>query len=42
MCYKVKCNNCGKWTWAGCGNHVEQALSNVPQEERCKVIHYIK
>ncbi len=35
MCKKVKCNNCTKWTWSGCGRHIEQALEGVPLIERC-------
>ncbi len=35
MCMQVKCQQCGKPTWAGCGAHIEQALANVPKSERC-------
>ena len=35
MCSKTTCNKCGKATWTGCGNHVEQALRGVPQAQRC-------
>ena len=35
MCKKVTCDNCGKPTWAGCGEHIEQTLAGVPQAERC-------
>lgn len=35
MCMQVKCQQCGKPTWAGCGAHIEQALANVPRAERC-------
>lgn len=35
MCSKTTCNTCGKATWTGCGNHVEQALRGVPQSQRC-------
>jgi hypothetical protein len=35
MCRAVRCGICGKVTWAGCGDHVEQALVGVPAEERC-------
>ena len=27
MCSRVTCNDCNKPTWAGCGRHIEQALS---------------
>ncbi|MDO5083699.1 hypothetical protein [Arachnia propionica] len=35
MCRKVTCKECHKPTWAGCGQHVEQALAGVPASERC-------
>jgi hypothetical protein len=36
MCYQVRCSKCGKPTWAGCGRHVEKALRDVPERERCQ------
>ncbi len=35
MCKKVTCESCGKPTWEGCGEHIEQALADVPVLERC-------
>lgn len=35
MCYSVKCSTCGKATWAGCGQHIEDALYGVPESDRC-------
>ncbi|WP_256461042.1 hypothetical protein [Agromyces larvae] len=35
MCYPVACDVCGKVTWAGCGEHIEQALAGVPEADRC-------
>lgn len=35
MCRKVTCRTCGKATWAGCGQHIEQALAGVPRADRC-------
>ncbi len=35
MCQAVTCNKCGKTTWAGCGNHVDQVMRNVPVPNRC-------
>lgn len=35
MCKKVICDTCGKPTWAGCGEHIEEALVDVPVPERC-------
>ncbi|HEX8095249.1 hypothetical protein [Jatrophihabitans sp.] len=35
MCRAVICKTCGKTTWAGCGQHVDQVLAGVPQADRC-------
>ena len=35
MCTQVKCKECGKATWTGCGQHVEEALRGVPKADRC-------
>ena len=35
MCSKATCKKCGKATWRGCGNHIEQALAGVPKNQRC-------
>ncbi len=35
MCRRVTCPTCNKPTWAGCGQHIEQALAGVPKAERC-------
>ncbi|NNN02384.1 MAG: hypothetical protein HKL87_00055 [Acidimicrobiaceae bacterium] len=35
MCQRVTCPQCDKATWAGCGQHIEEALAGVPTEERC-------
>jgi hypothetical protein len=36
MCHQIRCERCGKPTWWGCGLHVEQALANVPPDQRCQ------
>jgi hypothetical protein len=36
MCQRITCSTCGKPTWAGCGQHVEQALAGVPSAQRCQ------
>lgn len=36
MCYQTSCKECNKPTWAGCGNHIEKALADVPVPERCQ------
>lgn len=35
MCSAVKCRTCGKTTWAGCGQHVDQVFARVPKADRC-------
>jgi hypothetical protein len=35
VCVAVRCPQCGKATWAGCGDHVEEALAPFPAEQRC-------
>ena len=36
MCSAVTCRKCGKTTWAGCGQHVDQVMRNVPKAQRCE------
>lgn len=36
MCSRIKCTQCSKPSYAGCGAHVEQVLGDVPRDERCK------
>lgn len=36
MCSAVRCDKCGKATWSGCGQHIEEALSQFPEDQRCK------
>ena len=35
MCRPATCRTCGKTTWAGCGQHVDQVMRNVPAAQRC-------
>ncbi len=35
MCRPVKCSQCGKTTWAGCGQHVAQVKASVPASQWC-------
>ncbi|WP_169735704.1 hypothetical protein [Intrasporangium oryzae] len=35
MCRPANCRTCGKTTWAGCGQHVDQVMRGVPQSQRC-------
>lgn len=36
MCQRITCTTCGKATWAGCGQHIDQALVGVPAAQRCQ------
>ncbi|HTY71375.1 MAG TPA: hypothetical protein VMI11_03015 [Actinomycetes bacterium] len=36
MCRQVTCRRCGKASWAGCGQHVNQVLAGVPKSQRCQ------
>ncbi len=35
MCYPVPCTNCGKVTWDGCGEHVQDVMAQVPSAQQC-------
>ena len=35
MCRATTCNTCGKTTWAGCGQHVDQVMKDVRHADRC-------
>lgn len=35
MCRPATCRTCSKTTWAGCGQHANQVLRNVPASRRC-------
>ncbi|KAG2216949.1 hypothetical protein INT45_001420 [Circinella minor] len=36
MCMRTTCNNCQKFTWKGCGQHIKQALAGLKEDEICK------
>lgn len=36
MCRAVRCRQCGKTTWAGCGQHLDMVFAGVPRSERCE------
>ncbi|HEX4460819.1 MAG TPA: hypothetical protein VIA18_22725 [Polyangia bacterium] len=36
MCRRISCESCGKPTFKGCGDHVEQVLGGIPLAERCR------
>ena len=35
MCRPVNCKVCGRTTWAGCGQHVDQVMAGVAPSDRC-------
>lgn len=35
MCYPVTCKQCGKTTWKGCGQHVDDVRRSVPAGQWC-------
>ena len=35
MCRPATCKTCGKTTWAGCGQHVDQVRRGVPSGQWC-------
>ena len=35
MCRPVPCETCGKITWAGCGDHVDEVKAMVRPEDWC-------
>lgn len=35
MFFTIACSACGKTTWGGCGQHIEEALQGIPDAQRC-------
>lgn len=35
MCRPTTCTKCGKASWTGCGQHVDQVMAGVPRADRC-------
>ncbi|WP_281221092.1 hypothetical protein [Nocardia uniformis] len=35
MCYPVNCPSCGKTTWDGCGEHVDDVRAQIPAAQWC-------
>jgi len=35
MCSAATCHICGKITWTGCGQHVDQVMRGIPEARRC-------
>lgn len=38
MCKPTPCT-CGKITWAGCGEHIDEVVAVVPAEQYCDGEH---
>lgn len=36
MCRRVTCSRCGGVTWTGCGQHVDQVMRGVNEEDKCR------
>ena len=36
MCSPAPCYTCGKVTWTGCGDHVDDVMAQVPEDRRCR------
>ncbi|MGK2351998.1 hypothetical protein [Cutibacterium sp. V947] len=39
MCRPIRCDVCGKTTWAGCGEHIDQVKTQVPPVQWCDGTH---
>jgi hypothetical protein len=39
MCHAITCRVCGKTTWEGCGQHIEQVRRSVPAGQWCNGRH---
>ncbi len=39
MCRPATCNVCGKTTWAGCGDHIDEVKATVPSAQWCDGTH---
>lgn len=35
MCQRVTCPRCGKYTYEGCGQHVDEVLGGLPHDQLC-------
>ena len=42
MCHRVVCRTCGKPTWAGCGQHIEEVLHDVPVALGILLRHFLE
>lgn len=35
MCRRVNCGKCHKYTYSGCGRHIDQALRGLTKDQIC-------
>ena len=35
MCQPTRCRTCGKTTWVGCGEHVDDVRAGIPVDQWC-------
>jgi len=35
MCWKEECSTCKKWSWGGCGKHIDNAMNGIDMADRC-------
>ena len=35
MCSPATCSRCSKVTWYGCGEHIDEVMVHVPEQQRC-------
>ena len=35
MCSPIRCDTCSKIGWAGCGQHVDEVMADIPVQEQC-------
>ena len=35
MCSRVVCSTCKKYTWSGCGEHIDDALYGLTESQIC-------
>lgn len=36
MCVRIVCSKCKKYTYSGCGKHIDQALKGLTEDQKCK------
>ncbi|KDP31836.1 hypothetical protein JCGZ_12297 [Jatropha curcas] len=35
MCFRVDCQKCGKYSWAGCGKHLAALYGSIEEGKHC-------